>query len=292
MFGQPLVSVICLCFNHARFVEEAITSVLQQTYQNIELIVVDDCSMDNSPEIIKEKLKEFPEIQFIKLKSNMGNCAAFNLAYRRSKGKYIVDLAADDVLMPERVEFGVQSLEKSDGEYGVNFTNAEIISECGKVIRNHYVVNEDGGAIEEVCDGDVFKEVLQRYYICPPTMMFKREVLDKLNGYDPHLTFEDFDFWVRSSRYFKYCYTDLILVKKRKTTNSKSGKQYRLGSKDIHSIFLVLQKAKGLIRTHEEREVLVKRVIYEWKKAAQFLAIRTIGRYFRLLFRIYREKLV
>ena len=70
---NPLVSIICLCYNHEKFVPLALQSVIDQTYPNIELIIVDDCSNDGSSTAIKEWLRQHPEIVFIENTSNKGN---------------------------------------------------------------------------------------------------------------------------------------------------------------------------------------------------------------------------
>src|SRR6185436_18882244 len=108
MMPSPTVTVICLCYNHARFVEEAIESVLNQSYANIQLIVVDDASTDKSAEVIKQLINKHSSIEFLPLQTNLGNCKAFNQGLARAKGEYVIDLAADDVLLPTRIETGVQ----------------------------------------------------------------------------------------------------------------------------------------------------------------------------------------
>ena len=112
--SQPLVSVICLCYNQARWVEDSIKSVLNQTYNNIQLIVVDDKSTDNSATVIRNLLADKPQIKFISNSKNLGNCKAFNRALKEAKGQYIIDLAADDVLLPNRITEGVNTFQKKD----------------------------------------------------------------------------------------------------------------------------------------------------------------------------------
>ena len=93
---RPLVTVICLCYNHVRFLERALDSVFSQSYPSIELIVVDDASADDSPVLIHRLLIDRPEVKFIALQKNVGNCKAFNMALANATGKYVVDLSADD----------------------------------------------------------------------------------------------------------------------------------------------------------------------------------------------------
>ena len=92
---QPLVTVICLCYNQKRFAVETLQSVLNQTYQPIELIVVDDCSPDKSAEIIETFLENKP-ILFIKNTVNQGSTKSFNLALKHAKGEFVMDLVDMD----------------------------------------------------------------------------------------------------------------------------------------------------------------------------------------------------
>ena len=87
MNPSPLVSIICLCYNHAPFLREALDSVLAQTYPHIEVIVVDDCSTDGSVGIIGEYIAKHAEIRFICTGHNRGNTAAFNMGWRASRGQ-------------------------------------------------------------------------------------------------------------------------------------------------------------------------------------------------------------
>src|SRR5690606_21799141 len=141
---QPLVSVICLCYNHARFLAEALDSVLNQTYKNLEIIVVDDQSTDNSRAIIEDYVSRFPQIKYLPNEQNLGNCTAFNRAYRLSKAKYLIDFATDDVFLPERIAEQVAAFEKLDKSYGVLFTDAEFIDDNGRHLHNFYKRDQQG----------------------------------------------------------------------------------------------------------------------------------------------------
>ncbi|MDX5436604.1 MAG: glycosyltransferase [Pontibacter sp.] len=261
MSQQPLVSVICLCYNHARFLAEALDSVLHQTYPNLEVIVVDDSSTDNSVEIIHTFLEKHPQIRFISTGKNMGNCAAFNLGLEASKGEYLIDFATDDVLLPERVAQQVTAFQKLDKNYGVVYSDADYISESGKHLYFH------SQKYKPAPDGDVFAEVLRRYFVCPPTMMVRREVFQELGGYDATLAYEDFDFWVRSARKFHYYYLPEVTTKRRVHGRSMSGGLYKPGNKMLASTVRICQKAAGLVRSEEEHEALTQRLKYEARHA-------------------------
>ena len=280
--NKPLVSVICLCHNNEAYVEEAIRSVLNQDYPNVELIAVDDASTDNSEGIIRQ-LQEKHGFQAIFNKKNLGNNRSFNLAYRHSKGAFLIDLAADDILLPGRIKEGVSCLNSKGKNYGVHFCDAELIDEAGKSLGTHYRRDSNGQLLLPVMEGDLYATLLGRYYISAPTMMMKRKVLDDLDGYDENLAYEDFDFWVRSARKFLYAFTDAVLVQKRILKNSLSSRQRSRNNKHCLSTAMVCQKALNMNISPEETLVLLRRIHYElkwalitesWDAARLFLEIK------------------
>jgi glycosyltransferase involved in cell wall biosynthesis len=265
--SDPLVSIICLCYNQGRFVQETVLSVINQTYSNIELIVVDDGSSDESVEVISKLVKELPHIRFLPLQSNVGNCKAFNLGFKLSTGAFVLDLAADDVLIHDRIEKQVRYFQNLNSDYGVIFTDAIYIDESGKFLKNHYESLMKNRLLTVVPVGDVYKDVISRYFICTPTMLSRREVFEALNGYDEALSYEDFDFCVRAARNYKFAFLDEQLTKVRKVHNSMSTKLYAENDKQLESTFLVCKKILSLNRSKEEHEALRKRLKYELRHA-------------------------
>ncbi len=256
---QPLVTVICVCYNQSRFVIEAMDSVVKQTYSKVELIVIDDGSTDGSGKVIKKWMINHPEATLILNGKNIGYCKTFNKAFRLARGEFIIDLSADDVLMANRVEQGVQLFKQSGEEYAVTFSDAQFIDERGNPIRLH----SEKYPHETIPQGDLYREVIQRYFICSPTMMIRKMVLDVLEGYDESLAFEDFDFWIRASRNFKFIYSPEVLVKKREVAGSMSKKQFNRSNPQRWSTLEVCKKIKSLNRTEDEHQALRKRLIYE-----------------------------
>lgn len=278
--NQPLVSVICVCYNQARFVTEALDSVMVQTYQPIELIVIDDGSTDGSPKIIKQWIAAHPETVLLLNGTNIGYCKTFNKAAALAKGKYLIDLSADDVLLPERIAIGVQSLE-SNPQAGVTFSDAEHIDEAGNKISLH----SDRFPHHTIPSGDIYKSLIERFFICSPTMMFSREVFNYLGGYDETLAYEDFDFWIRSSRKYHYVYTPVVLVRKTKVNGSLSSSQFKIRSSHSKTTFKVCEKTRQLNRTEEERKALSSRIIYEMKVNLRLLNFKMVANFFLLWLR-------
>ena len=284
--GNPLVSVICVCHNQADFVEEALQSVLSQTYKPIELIITDDASTDDSLEVIEAfKNKTGADLHIIENQHNLGHCRIFNQALDISSGEFIIDLAADDLLEPDRVADGVSSLRERGPQFGVHFGDATLIDEQSSVLKYHKTVDffKDG----KVPEGNIYEVILRKYFICPPTMMFTRAVIEALHGYDESLYYEDFDFWVRSSRTFNYCYTPRLMAQKRILASSKSATQYKLGSKMIKSTVKVCETAFALSKNKLEFEALQVRIKYEMRQALLTGDVRSVWGLVRLYFKNY-----
>lgn len=278
---NPLVTVIVLCYNQASFVEDAILSVYQQTYPNIELIIVDDASTDGSSTII-QKLSQTYSFRYICNSRNKGNCVAFNQALRLARGEYMIDLAADDILLPSRIQTGVDAFALLPDSYGVHFTDVELIDQHNTRIGTHYRRNEDGHLAEEVPEGWIFPYLVERYFICTPSMMIKKIVFDDLDGYDETLAYEDFDFWIRSSRKYQYSFSDKILVRKRVLKGSLSGRQKKIFNPHLHSTKRVCDKIFQLCETPEEYSALIARISYEMKWALFTLNIPLFFSYMQL----------
>lgn len=277
----PAVTVICLCYNQGRFVKEAIESVRAQTYPNVQLLVVDDASSDNSVGIIKACLATIPSARFFSLSKNMGNCKAFNHALKYADGDFVIDLAADDILLPDRISEGVKALMTAGERYGVNFTDAYKISEDGRILSRH----SDRFPHDTIPQGDIYRELISRYFICSPTMMFRAEVIRTLKGYDESLSYEDFDFWVRSSRNFLYCYTPKLLVKKRMVKGSMSARQFSLFDRQLESTFRICEKIFRLNQSADEQRALQQRILYEIRVCFRLLRVRLLIKHTVLMMR-------
>jgi glycosyltransferase involved in cell wall biosynthesis len=263
---SPLVTVVCLCYNQADYVKTALTSVLLQTYAAIELIIVDDGSTDNSVSTIQEWLAEYDQqtankfVQqplFLPLPQNIGNCKAFNLALQAVKGKYVIDLAADDVLLPHRIVAQVAFFEAQAENIGVIYANATFIDENGKELGYYTPPNTTPP------QGNIYEAIVARTFICTPTMMIKKAVLDFLAGYDEHLSYEDYDFWVRSARHYEYAYQNDIQTQKRVLKTSWGTKFYATHhNPHLASSLLIFEKIRQMNRNRIEDRALAQRVRY------------------------------
>ncbi|WP_329903753.1 glycosyltransferase family 2 protein [Porphyromonas pogonae] len=158
---DQLVSIIMPSYNASRFISEAIESVIAQTYSFWELIIVDDCSQDNSLKIINDYILKDDRIKVIPLKSNVSAAEARNIALRNAKGRFIAFLDSDDVWKSDKLMIHINTMRNNN--WAFTFSNYELMREDGtllnKVIEmpieidySHYLRNTIIGCLTVVID--------------------------------------------------------------------------------------------------------------------------------------------
>lgn len=128
---NELVSIIMPSYNTGKYIAESIRSVQQQTYENWELIIVDDCSTDNTNEVVKPYLKD-QRIRYLKNEKNSGAAVSRNRALREAEGRWIAFLDSDDLWMPEKLEKQVRFMEEHN--YSFSYTNYSEMNENGETL--------------------------------------------------------------------------------------------------------------------------------------------------------------
>lgn len=201
---MPQISVIIPTKNRQQFIGRAIKSVLAQTYQDFEILVVDDGSTDQTQEV----LKTFPDprILFIRHEHSRGGAAARNTGIAASGGRYIAFLDDDDEWLPEKLARQV-SVIASGGH------------SLGGVCTGHVKVDEESGKIIEewipTQRGNLSKEIFYKNCLSTTSsLIFKKEVFEKVGLFDEALkSFQDYDMWVRIAQHFSFDYIQEPLVK-------------------------------------------------------------------------------
>jgi glycosyltransferase involved in cell wall biosynthesis/SAM-dependent methyltransferase len=187
MGAHLLVSVVIPCYNHARFLREAIESVLAQTYPRVEIIVVDDGSRDHTVDVTAF----FPSVHYIH-QDNQGLAAARNTGLRASHGDILVFLDADDRLLPEALEHGVYHLLNSPESAFVS-GRYRYITENGSILHEYS---------QEPADPDPYAAFLQGNYVgMHATVAYRRAAIEAEGGFNPSLpACEDYDLYLRIAR--------------------------------------------------------------------------------------------
>jgi glycosyltransferase involved in cell wall biosynthesis len=189
--SNPLVSVITPTFNRAHILPRAVKSMLQQTHSNFELIIIDDCSSDNTREVIEELMQSDKRIHFIQLDRNQGASAARNMGLNAAKGDYITFIDSDDEYDSRKIERQLTKfLESTDEQLGV--------VTCGrKDFRKGVAYNEWVPTINTNVLSNLFND--KRMGAGTPFLMVTKDVLQSGVRFDTNINVvEDFDFVVQS----------------------------------------------------------------------------------------------
>jgi glycosyltransferase involved in cell wall biosynthesis len=221
---QPLVTVVLVCFNHEQFVEQALRSILNQSYPNIELVVTDDASSDSSLTTIERMLVDAPwPTQLVANASNQGLCATLNKAMSRASGEYVTIMSADDWMEAERVARLVAQLEELGTAYGLVHTDMHLVDLDGNLVSEWL---ETGGPA--VAD-DAFIDLVKGFNFSTPTVMYRRSVLADAGPYDETLPAEDFDMLLRLARRTRFFFLPEPLTNCRMNPDSMSRQAGRVG---------------------------------------------------------------
>jgi glycosyltransferase involved in cell wall biosynthesis len=193
---MPTVSIIIPTYNRAHVLGRAIRSVLAQTYQDFELIIVDDGSTDNTERLVKSFNSK--KIRYIRHRENKGPAAARNTGIRSAKGDFIAFQDSDDEWVSEKLEKQMRALATAPPEVGIVYTSVYITT---KNNRKRF------GAYASLApkEGDVFSSLLKGRFVLPSTTVIKRECFERAGVFDERLSpIEDSELSLRFSRHYHF----------------------------------------------------------------------------------------
>jgi glycosyltransferase involved in cell wall biosynthesis len=205
MASNPLVSVIIPAYNAESFIHFTLDSVLAQTYQDFEVIVVDDGSSDRTPQIVESFAQRDPRIQLLR-QPNSGVAAARNLAIQAWKGLYVSPIDADDIWYPQKLEKQVRCIEEADESVGLVYSWSVYLNEAGEII-GRYIADQS----YTFAEGDVFNVLLYFNFLDnASTALFRRSCIDRVGGYNCTLKAqnaqgcEDWDIYIRMAEQYAF----------------------------------------------------------------------------------------
>jgi alpha-1,3-rhamnosyltransferase len=208
MNNSPLVSIICLSYNHERFVERALRSVIGQTYSNFEIIFIDNNSIDGSfkkgKSILEASISKFFAV---KMDENTGISGGINFGIKQfAKGKYIATLACDDFWDIYNLEEKVRFFEENQ-QYGMIYGNGYNYFDDTKEIRLYYK--------NPSISGWILKDLLKAPPINPQGILYRHDVIKEMNYFDNQAKVEDRDMWYKIARRYPigYIHTPLTFYR-------------------------------------------------------------------------------
>ncbi|MDY3306095.1 glycosyltransferase [Psychrobacter sanguinis] len=187
---NKLVSIVIPCYNHELYIEDCIKSVIDQTYKNIELIIIDDGSKDRSVEIING-ITSLCKRRFIRFefrsRSNKGLSATLNEALEWCEGEYLSCIASDDMMLPEKTSTQVEFLQKNKDITAV-FGGVHLVDNYNNRIKDLKGTNHTYN----------FKDIiLHKAVIYAPTQMIRTQLIRDVGGYNPDVIIEDWYMWLK-----------------------------------------------------------------------------------------------
>lgn len=248
--SKPLVTVIISCYNHEAFIEEAIESVLNQSYKNVQLLVYDDCSPDNSHEILL-KIQAKYGFFYHHYEKNQGFTKVLNQALRNdATGKYICLLGSDDW-------FELSKLAKQ-----VDFMEA--YTDHGMVYSRFIKYTQERQESEELKrkykEGMIYEDLLYANFIPASSVMIRRTVLDELGLFDEELYYEDLDMWLRIAKKYPIGFLDEPLSYYRKHDLNCSNNLHKMFDSKIK----ILQKHKDYPKYRKIRNKCYEQAFYRF----------------------------
>ncbi len=257
--NPPLVSVVIPCYWQAHFLSEAIESVLAQRYPHLELVVVDDGSSDNTAAIAGT----YPGLRYIR-QENAGLSAARNTGLRHSLGKYLVFLDADDRLLPNALEAGLQCFA-SHPECAFVYGHSRFVMFDGSPMRDRQPVH---------VEGDYYLALLRSCPIAAPaSVMYRREIFEVVGGFDPSLSpAADYALYYCVARQFPIrCHEQTIVEYRRHDTNMT-----RCFEQMLRYNLAALRTQRRYIRRSAERREAYQAGIRFWKHAHGHLVVKGV----------------
>jgi glycosyltransferase involved in cell wall biosynthesis len=241
-----IVSVIIPSYNREILIQKAIDSVMKQTFQDFEILVIDDASTDNTKEIIDSLHNN--KIKYFRLEKNSGQCVARNYGIRHAKGKYVAFLDSDDEWLPEKLEKQIDCFSKGSDSLGAVY---------GRAYQKDVIRDVTSVTTDEFYRGPVSDKFMDGF--CPPTpslFMVKTDVIKECNGFDEKLIpFVDLDMWLRISEKYEFDFVDEPIIIK----YEQIGDQYINNfEKRYKGLDLFMKKWKGKISLAKGKKGLMK----------------------------------
>ncbi|UWY28609.1 glycosyltransferase family 2 protein [Flavobacterium sp. TR2] len=270
---MPTVSVIIPTYNRAKYLALTLESIVRQTYQDFEIIVVDDGTPNNENEIICSK---FDKVRYYKIKNTGGPAAPRNTGIQKASGKYIAFVDDDDLWLPQKLGIQVKILE-TNPDFGLVHSYCQVINEYG--IVQDKIIGRPGSI--DIKHGDVRMKMIGNWTIMSSTPLIKRSIIEKVGYFNEKMppAGEDTEYWTRCSFETKFYYIDEPLVKYRvhsKNISSDKKKYYKL---DLYlKEILLKQKKKNKISNTIYKKLLSKICIKQINHIKQhcFLSLKIL----------------
>ena len=268
MENSPLVSVIVPAYNAEQFITRTLDSVLNQTYRNLEVLVVDDGSKDRTAEIVEEIAIKDSRVSLLR-QQNSGVAKARNLAIVNARGEYIAPVDADDIWYPEKIEKQIEVFLNSEPSVGLVYAWSVFIDESDRVTNRSNAIDSFHFSNIASVEGEVYLPLIYRNFIGNSSVpLIRKSCLNKVGNYNELLKeqdaqgCEDWDLQLRIAEFYQYKVVPNFLVGYRRYSNSMSGNHLRMAK----SYNLIMADVK-------EKYSQIPKLVYSWSKSYFFSSL-------------------
>ncbi|MFC2158909.1 glycosyltransferase family 2 protein [Acidobacteriota bacterium] len=233
---NPIVSVVMPTYNHARYLSESIPSVMNQSFAEWELIIIDNFSEDDTETIVREFERQDPRIRYFQY-SNKGIIAASrNYGIKQAQGDFVAFLDSDDIWLPAKLTDQMSVFETKE-KTGLVYSKAVGFKDDGKLLHE---------MPKKVISGKVFFRLLKDNFIGCSTVIMRKSIFDEIGHFDvsPELvSVEDYELWMRCARDHSIFGVDKVLVKYRIHSQAvSSSREVEAGLRPLHALENVFKK--------------------------------------------------
>ena len=252
-----MVSIIAVSYNHSPFVIETLNSILLQTYKNWELIIVDDCSKDDTVEKIENWIKtNNVRCKFIKHDQNQGVCKTFNEGLTYCKGEFLQIISCDDILNLDKLEKQVSILNGLEAQVAFLFSDAYII-ENGAVSDIPLFLARFKLSDKPIIE-NLYELLLEGNFIPAMSALIRMKIAREMGGFDESLPYEDYDFWLRVTQKYKCYFSEYPSVKYRLHENNLHA---NLKSKQFLDYWVLIKHKSSLIARERINKIIYRMAI-------------------------------
>lgn len=248
---EQLVTLFTPVYNHEKYLDDYFKSIINQTYENIELVIIDDCSTDKSNHVIEKWLDQlesrFVRVVYISRDINKGLIFNCNQGIELSRGKYLHLFASDDLMDPNNIKYKVEYLEKNE--------QIAFVYSDGFIVNEHFTYKDCSNTskskfsdVQTLHEGMIFQKLIDYGCFIPgPTPLVRRDVLLETEGYSTDYMFEDYQMWLKISKKYEVGVIQKPLIYYRLLGNSlsRSVDSFRKMIKDHEKLLYDIQSQDG-----------------------------------------------
>lgn len=259
---NKLITIGIALYNHEKYIKECLESIINQTYDNIEIIVIDDGSKDNSYQVAKEVLESQTKRPYIiKTRPNIGMCNTLNEIIELASGEYISFIGSDDFWREDKITKQARYLDENP-EVALVHCNSYLVDDNSKIYAEF-------DCSDRKVEGSLFEGLIfGGAVINTPGHLYRTSVYEKIGKYDPQFRWEDTDFWQRLTKVYKVGFINEFLTYYRRHGENLS--------KDDNLLEFINDEVVKMYHKNIDNPILLKKAVIKMHRKSFLRALRKL----------------